>query len=177
MRKLKIDLPELVSAFEESSPELNFYLDLETGEVVLVTEETRGEIERVYAIMYGGGEEPLMSFDTALEQSGAADWEQEALHTADLVEKGFGERFIEIPSDESRDGYRDMAAFIDTVQNRRLQDHLERAIQGKGAFRRFKDTLLDDPTERERWFAFQNERLHQRVLEWLAGEEIEPILE
>jgi hypothetical protein len=45
---------------------------------------------------------------------------------------------------------------------------LEVAIQGKGAFRRFKDVLARDPAEQQRWFAFQMERLNTRVREWLA---------
>jgi hypothetical protein len=33
--------------------------------------------------------------------------------------------------------------------------------------------LLDNPRERERWFAFKDEQLRRRVLEWLAEEEIQ----
>jgi hypothetical protein len=36
--------------------------------------------------------------------------------------------------------------------------------------------LLDDPTERERWFQFKQDRLHQRIIDWLEAEEIEIIL-
>jgi len=45
-----------------------------------------------------------------------------------------------------------MEAFIATMRNRRLQERLERAISGRGAFRYFKDVLLDYPAERECWF-------------------------
>jgi hypothetical protein len=48
------------------------------------------------------------------------------------------------------------------------------AIQGKGAFRRFKDTLARSPSEEQRWYAFQEERLRARVREWLEEEELEP---
>jgi hypothetical protein len=68
-----------------------------------------------------------------------------------------------------------MVAFIATVSNLRLQNRLERAIRGKGAFRHFKDVLLNYPQERERWFQFSNERMRQRVLDWLDEEGIEPI--
>ena len=66
-----------------------------------------------------------------------------------------------------------MAAFIETVANARLRDRLSRAIQGRGAFRRFKDALLDYPQERERWFAFRDARQRERTLEWLASEGID----
>ena len=44
---------------------------------------------------------------------------------------------------------------------------LEVAINGKGAFRRFKDVLLNYPEERERWFQFKDDRMKERALEWL----------
>ncbi len=69
----------------------------------------------------------------------------------------------------------DLVDFIDTVNNLRLRDRLERAIHGKGAFRRFKDVLYDNPEERERWFKFQDDRMHRRVLDWLESEGIEPV--
>jgi hypothetical protein len=68
-----------------------------------------------------------------------------------------------------------MGAFIGTVSNPRLRARLERAISGRGAFRYFKDVLQDYPKERERWFRFRDERLHQRVFVWLEEEGIEPI--
>src|SRR5437660_8872035 len=59
---------------------------------------------------------------------------------------------------ESGDGYRDMEDFITRVTDRRAADLLERAIAGRGAFRRFKDTLFEFPEVRERWFAFHDAR-------------------
>jgi len=177
MRRVKVDLSEIADAMDNSSPEMIYYLDLETGEVVLVQEEFREELEEIYEEMYGDGDEPRMSLDDALAARNVPEWQKESIRAAHLVEEGYGTRLIEIPQRESRDGYGDMEAFIETVSDRRLQDRLRRAINGRGAFRHFKDTLLDYPKERERWFAFEQERMRQRVLEWLADEEIEPITE
>ena len=177
MRKLKIDLSELADAFDNSSPEAGYFLDLETGQVVLITEETRSELEQIYEAMYGAGDEPRMPFAEALQQRDLPDWQQAILVEADQVEQGFGARYIRVPDADSREGYRDMEAFIATVRDVDLANRLERAINGRGAFRYFKDVLLDHPRERERWFAFKDERLRQRVLEWLAEEEIEVVEE
>jgi GrpB-like predicted nucleotidyltransferase (UPF0157 family) len=102
------------------------------------------------------------------------DWQKELLRDAALVEFGFNSRFIEIPQADSREGYEDMEAFIETVAQPHLQELLQVAIRGKGAFRRFKDALAAHPHERERWFQFHDERLHQRVLDWLETEGIDP---
>jgi len=60
-----------------------------------------------------------------------------------------------------------MEDFIATVENEHLASLLEVAIDGKGAFRRFKDVLAGYPEERERLFQFKDERMEQRALEWL----------
>ena len=51
-----------------------------------------------------------------------------------------------------------MEDFIATVEGERLAELLEVAIKGKGAFRRFKDVLLNYPEERVRWFEFKDDR-------------------
>jgi len=69
-------------------------------------------------------------------------------------------------------GYGDMEAFIGRVGDARARDLLQRAIEGRGAFRRFKDTLLELPDLRAAWFAFHDARTERRVLEWLVDEGI-----
>lgn len=71
-----------------------------------------------------------------------------------------------IPSSES---YRDMEDFIARVRDPRARDLLTRAVQGRGAFRRFKDTLLEFPKLRAAWFAFHDARMERRAVEWLAA--------
>lgn len=68
----------------------------------------------------------------------------------------------------SRQAYRDMVLFSETVSDRGLTRLLEVALAGRGAFRRFKDALSDYADERERWFAFSDQRRHRRAAEWLA---------
>jgi hypothetical protein len=72
----------------------------------------------------------------------------------------------------SGEGYGDMEDFIARVRNQRVRDLLERAIEGRGAFRRFKDTLIDFPELRQAWFTFHDARMQRRALEWLAAENL-----
>jgi hypothetical protein len=70
---------------------------------------------------------------------------------------------------DSRDGYRDMVDFIGTVPDQRLRDRLDAAIHGRGAFRRFVDTLdRESEDELSRWFEFAGERKRGRARAWLA---------
>jgi len=83
------------------------------------------------------------------------------------------ERYLSIPTKSSREGYRDMVAFTESLEDENLKEKLCIALNGRGAFRRFKDVLLSHPKKREEWFKFQNKSLEKRVVEWLEENEIE----
>ena len=89
------------------------------------------------------------------------------------MEEGLRGRYISIPGASSREGYDDMEDFIETVEDASLKEKLYIAINGRGAFRRFKDVLLGYPKVRERWLKFKDARVAERVLEWLESEGIE----
>ena len=136
MIKVAVDLEELCEAFEFSSVDNRHYLDLETGEIVNISDEFMDREDR-----------------EELERK---------------VEDRFGERYVSVPYASSDEGYRDMQDFVETVKDQNLKEKLCIALDGRGAFRRFKDVLLGYPEERERWFKFKDARLMERVKEWLG---------
>jgi hypothetical protein len=83
--------------------------------------------------------------------------------------------YLRIDPVSSREQYRWMERFIPMVDNTELRGKLTQAIDGKGAFRRFKDVLMSYATERERWFAFRSERLRTFMEAWLAAHAIRSI--
>jgi hypothetical protein len=172
--RLKIDLAELDLAFEDATGEIRWFLDRETGEVIPVTDETQRELEHLYEDL--DRQDPLSAeeLDAALAEHPSYNSEPETLHEANLIEADDGTRFLPLPHHDSRVGYRDMEEFIETLLPGYLQDQLWRAIRGCGAFRRFKDVLLEAPDQEQRWFAFRDARLRARVLDWLTEEGIEP---
>ena len=174
-RKLCIELGDLEEAFDDGSPETAWYLSLETGQVVMISDEIRAELETILKTIAAAGDERPAAFADALARRDLPEWMRESVQEAADVEDGYPDRYIAVPRAESRDGYGDMEEFIETVQAESLQDRLWRAIDGRGAFRSFKNVLEDYPREQERWFAFRDARARQRVLDWLAEEGIEPI--
>ena len=65
--------------------------------------------------------------------------------------------------------YQDMADFAEAITNEQAGRRLLRAIQGKGAFRRFKDELHEEyPDLLPAWYAFRDARAQRRAVEWLA---------
>jgi hypothetical protein len=83
--------------------------------------------------------------------------------------------YLRIEPVSSREQYRWMERFIPTVEATDLRGSLTQAIDGKGAFRRFKDVLMTYAEERERWFAFRSERLRTFMEAWLTAHAIKPI--
>lgn len=175
-RRLRINLSDLEVAFDTNFEEMTYFLDLETGAVVLVTGETRQTLEEIYEEIPEGADAER-AFAAALAARNLQDWEAEEVQQADAVESGFGTRYVKVPPVETRDAYRDMEDFIDTMTNERLRDRLADAIRGRGAFRRFKNVLGYYPAEEQRWFAFRDARMRERILAWLDEERIELIVD
>lgn len=86
-------------------------------------------------------------------------------------------RLVEVERLPSSTEYGWMAEFAASVRQPRVRDLLDVALDGRGAFRRFKDVLAGYPGERERWLAFRDERMREAIREWLAEHEIEPTTE
>jgi hypothetical protein len=88
------------------------------------------------------------------------------------VEAEFDLRYLPIPQEGSGDSYQDMADFIETVEDERLRDLLGVAIQGRGAFGRFKDVLRrsEYESERNRWFIFSEKCEYNRAVKWLTAQ-------
>ena len=84
-------------------------------------------------------------------------------------------RYLRIDPVSSREQYRWMERFIATVEDEELRRRLNIAIDGKGAFRRFKDALMSHPVDRERWFAFRSERLRSCMESWLTAHGIHSV--
>ncbi|WP_428263513.1 UPF0158 family protein [Haliangium sp.] len=83
------------------------------------------------------------------------------------------ENYVRIDPASSREQYRWMERFVASVTDDALRERLVISIDGKGAFRRFKDVLLAYPAERERWFSYRAELLHWHVHNWLEANQIE----
>ncbi|WP_274521315.1 UPF0158 family protein [Rhodococcus pyridinivorans] len=77
------------------------------------------------------------------------------------------DRWLRFDRAGSRDGWHDMAAFAERQRDAALRERLERAIEGKGAFGRFRD-LVHQENLADRWYAFSTNRRSGRAREFLA---------
>jgi threonine dehydrogenase-like Zn-dependent dehydrogenase len=178
MRKLNIDMNELDLVWEAEPEAFEAYLDRETGQIVTVTPDARGYLEEFDEHYQGEGAEEdagAQAFADWLAESGCPGWQHEDAMAAYALARDTSDRYLAVPEQDSREGFRDMEDFVLSVEDEQVQQRLARALGGRGTFRRFKDALLDLPQERERWFQFQEQRKKQRILDWLEENDIEPV--
>lgn len=109
-------------------------------------------------------EEVLMIFDGMV--NGYDDPE-----VIDEIKEGF-EEYIPLPGQYEIDEYNMMKKFVNEVPEGRAQSNLEHAIQGKGAFRRFKDTVCDLGLE-QKWYKYRDEAYEKIVKEWCERNKID----
>ena len=88
-----------------------------------------------------------------------------------LIRRSEG-RFVHLDPASSREQYRWMERFVSSVEDDALRERLVLAIDGKGAFRRFKDVLLSYPVERDRWFTYRANLLRIYINGWLSNKDI-----
>ncbi len=82
-------------------------------------------------------------------------------------------RYILIDPMPSRDSFRFMEEFVESLPDGEDKRILERALEWRKPFSNFKNALYDMPEIRERWFVFKNECMRRYILEWIEdiGEE------
>lgn len=81
------------------------------------------------------------------------------------------DRWLRFYSTGSREGWSDMAAFAERQRDEALRERLLRAIDGKGAFRRFRDRVHEEDLA-ERWYGFSADRQQGRARDFLAEQGI-----
>jgi hypothetical protein len=175
-RRVKVDLSELDTALNWGMSEWDHYLDLETGKVVGIDDETRWTLEELIEEMYDAQGNQIITLEELLQQrEDIQDWQKELLLEADRVDRQFGSRYISVERDDPYQDYNDMDHFIATLDDDQLQDRLWNAIRGRGAFRRFNDLIARHPDVEEQWYAYKDARAKERLLRWLDDNDIEPI--
>jgi hypothetical protein len=106
------------------------------------------------------GELHIWTSDTSLDGQNLVDGDE--LEQTDLV------AIDPLPSSV---WYRDMADFAERISDDQAARRLERAISGRGAFRRFRDELFEEyPDLVAVYQGFRDVRARRRAVEWLLEE-------
>lgn len=82
------------------------------------------------------------------------------------------EKSIILPTKYEINEYQIMVGFIDTIDNEKLKIELQTLIQGKGAFRRFKDYCFESNIIQD-WYKYKEQKYKEIAIEWCKQNELE----
>ena len=133
---VRVPLQVVIDAVESADNEWNQFLDIVTMEAVSVPES-------LFIDNFGDEYQKL----------------------SDMIDEGFNSRFFRLPSPYDIHEYSIMERFIGSLPEGAIQDRLENAIRGRGAFRRFKDSIYRLDIEQE-WYDFRANAYRKIAVEW-----------
>jgi hypothetical protein len=159
----------------EGDQELTDALDAQLGGPAPLLRPLPVDLDELSSVLegdpvHGGGRIDLSTGDV---------WPQPAfeyeVEVGDEDEDEDEQRWLWVTSKGSRAGYRDMERFIGSLDDLHVTEQLERALVGRGPFRRFKDRLARWPELSDQWYAFSEDRHRGRARAWLAAEGYTPV--
>lgn len=89
---------------------------------------------------------------------------------AELIDEN-PDRFLRLPTQWDIHEYRIMEDFVYSLEDGDAKQALARALQGRGAFRRFKDTLIQYGV-RQRWFDFRAAACRELAIRWCRDHDL-----
>ncbi len=176
MRQLKINFDEVQKAMEDVSRDsFDYYLDLETGEVMTFSEEILNEVQsRLYPDDSDEIEDNIeyMEFD---EEPDLPEWMEDEIELVLEILLDENGQYVRIPERKRSLAFTSMAAFAETVEDPALREELLLSLDGKGAFRKFKDALLHRPGARKKWHGHNAKAMREEIIEWLTLLGVKPV--
>ncbi|WP_300674611.1 UPF0158 family protein [Desulfoluna sp.] len=118
-----VKLSEIIEQLEIQSEEFESYLNIKTGELVMVNADHICKVE------------------DGADTSSCPDWEKEALEGVRAF-LDTQEDHIALPTKFEVPEYEIMERFCSSLTQESVREAMNQCIQGKGAFRRFRDSLL-----------------------------------
>jgi hypothetical protein len=149
----KVKLNDIVDALESAGDEHTFWLDRETGEVRMLTDQVMDYAED----------------DTAPDE--IPEKMREAVEVARQIQDDTERRYLELPGKIDIHDWDIMDCFASTVKDERVQREIKHGIRGSGASRTFQH-LIDGNNLGEAWHKFRAARVREIAVEWCDENEI-----
>ena len=149
---LPVKLKEVAETIGMLDDQTHAYINRHTGELVTVSDEEIDLAEN--------------DSDTDWE---VPEWQQENIEHASAVLGS--DDYIQLPGQLEFNEYRVMESFCLSLDDTELQDKLLTHLRGRGAFRRFKESLYEAAIE-EHWYAYRDQALKELAADFLEAEGI-----
>ncbi|MBN1781491.1 hypothetical protein JW948_10225 [bacterium] len=153
MGKISVKIDDIIEGIEAQGDMNSVYLDMDSGKVHYISEDAYFESE--------DGDDDL---------DGLSDWEMENVEMSREIMDT--DRFKYLPDRSDVDEYGLMEKFIGAVEDSSVRNELKEAIQGKGAFRRFKDRVHHHHLENE-WYEYRDSAIRAIAIAWCEENSID----
>jgi uncharacterized protein YkvS len=151
---MPVSLDDLISEIEVQIDDTFTFINTNTGEVItLMREEMRAAED----------EEPLEIFP---------DWQRENIEKAISIIDDENGVYVDFTLRNNFNEYEIMEEFIVSHKDQKNREELYDTIQGRGAFRRFKDRIIELGVD-EQWYKYKESKIRQLVIEWCNEHNIE----
>ncbi|MCC5870871.1 MAG: hypothetical protein JJU22_00590 [Gammaproteobacteria bacterium] len=147
---LPVKLRDVAQEMQISGDFLTCYINVKTGELVSLSEET-------------------MRYVDEEDTEWMHQWQLDEVVVARKVLES--DDYIELPESGEVDNWSLMEAFALARPNAALREQILEAIDGRGAFRRFKD-LVDHIDLLDQWYAFRDAAFEEAAAEFLEFHEV-----
>lgn len=129
----KLDMDYLIFAWQDESPDHNYYLDIEQGSVQFLQRDLKD----------------LRDLTDELETH--------------------SKRYLFLPKPKSLEIKGDISDFIETIADTRLKNIATIAFESPDVTGAIKKILASNKDELKRWQVFKNNRVRERIEEWLKA--------
>lgn len=152
--QVKVKLSEIINGMDFGGEESG-YLHKKTGQIVMMNDDDLRAAED----------------NESLED--LPDWQQEAIQEA-LAFINNKKDYLPLPTRQEINEYKIMKEFCLSVPNEQISSVLLRAIQGSGAFWRFKDFASQEGIIDE-WYRYRDRALKEFAMQWCKDNQVDYI--
>lgn len=150
---MPVKLQHIVDAMNFQLEETSSFIHLETGRILQVSHKM------------------LQLAEEAEDGQDLLEWQEDEWVEAKQIIENF-DQFEELPTSFDIDEYRIMEAFSYSQSDSSKMEQLTRALNGRGAFRRFKDELRRLGLE-EDWYKYKHQQLMEIARDFCESNGIE----
>ena len=140
-----VKLDDLVSEIELQIDDTFTFINTKTGEVITLMREELGAAE---------DEKPLEKFP---------EWQRENIEKAICVIEDEDGVYVDFTLRNDFNEYEIMEELIVSHKDQNIREELYESIQGRGAFRRFKDGIIEHGVDKQ-WYKYKENKIKESVI-------------
>lgn len=101
---------------------------------------------------------------------------REDMRQYEIAEAGLHETYFHIPQVTLSESSGDIYDFTNSIEDIAFREQLQQVLRGRrNVFRKYKDLLLSNPEESERYYAYVRSKSRERVCKWLETIDVQVI--